>query len=549
MKKISIFAIIAAAAMSLASCKTQEQMLVDADRVTVKCKPSPLCVKGSKIEADIAINYPEGYFNPKAIMEVTAVIVYEGGEEKMKPLRLQGDKVRDNYRVVRSTGSTISHHLTFPYVKGMAVSHLELRSRCTYNKRKWVNLLTKKIADGTNITETLADTRGSYTLKDHGYQSVITLNPEGQVMYTINSSEVKNSELKSQSIKDFKAALGEMTLNERTEITGIEVVAYASPEGNEKFNNKLSTNRSKSANQAFDKVAKDEELTGVRTSVKSVGEDWSGFKEMVEKSDIEDKDLILRVLSMYNDPKVREREIRNLSSIYRDLADEVLPQLRRARFIANVEYTNYTDSELRKLIKENMDILDEPALLKAASLCKEARDKKILYKKAVEKYASKRAEFNLACVALDEGDDATARVQIAKCDETDPEVINLQGLVYLHEGDMRKAEECFIRSNTQDAHYNMGLMALLKGEYTDAVVKCAPTGTNAALSRLLAGFYDDAIAMTGDSEAPLDYYIRAIAYNRKGERSEAIVQLSRATRADKTLAARAKKDIEFINIR
>lgn len=549
MKKLSFFIMAVASILATASCKSEEQMLLDAERITIKCKPSPLQVKGMKVEADIAVNYPEGYFNPKAIMEVTAVIVYEGGEEKMAPVRLQGDKVRDNYRVVRSTGSTISQHLSFPYIKGMAVSHLELRSRMTYNKRRWLNLPTRKVAPGCNITETLVDLRGSYTPKDHGYQAIITINPEGQVMYNINSSEVKNSELKSKSIKDFKAKLGEMTLNERTEITGIEVVAYASPEGNEKFNNKLSSNRSKSANVAFDKVAKGEELTGVRTKVQSIGEDWKGFKEMVEKSDIEDKDLILRVLSMYSDPKVREREIRNLSSIYRDLADEVFPQLRRARFIANVEYTNYTDAELRKLIKENADILDEPALLKAASLCKDNSDKKILYKKAVEKYKSAKAEFNLACVAIDEGDIATARAQLAKCDAADPDVINIKGLCYLKEGEITKAGECFIRANNADAARNMGLVALLKGEYSDAMVKLSSKGTNAALARLLAGNYDDAIRAVEGSEDPVDYYLRAIAYNRKGERSEAIVQLSRATRADKELEARSKKDLEFANIR
>ena len=292
MKKFRFLFISILALAALASCKN-EQMLAEASRVTVKCAPSPLTLKAGSIDADLAINYPNGYFNSKAIVELTPVLVYQGGEVAIKPIRFQGDKVKDNYRVVRSTGSTISQHVSFPYREGMSKAHLELRSRYTLNKKSWVKLPDIKVAEGCNITENLADVKGSYTLKDHCYQEIITLNPEGQVMYSINSAEVKNSELKSSSIKDFKAKLGEYTLNERTEITGIEVVAYASPEGKESFNNKLSANRSKTANKAFDQVAKGEELTGVKTRVSSVGEDWEGFQEMVKESDIEDKDLIL----------------------------------------------------------------------------------------------------------------------------------------------------------------------------------------------------------------------------------------------------------------
>lgn len=550
MKKISFLLLMLASASVLFSCKSEEQMLLDAEKVTVKCNPSPLCVRGGKVEADLAVNYPADYFHPKAILEVTPVLVYDGGELAMEPVKFQGEKVKDNYRVVRSTGSTISQHVCFPYVKGVAKSHLELRSRCTFNRgKKWTDLPVKKVADGCNITETLAQTRGFYAPKDHGYQEILKLSPEGQVMYTINSSEVKRSELKSQSIKDFKAELTKMTLDERAAIKDIEVVAYASPEGKESFNEKLSTNRSKTANKAFDTVAKDEELTGVRTKVKSVGEDWKGFQEMVAKSNMEDKDLILRVLSMYSDPNVREREIRNLASIYQDLADDVLPQLRRARFIANVEYTNYTEEELLQMIKDNADILDEPALLKSASLCKENSDKRAIYQKAVEKFASAKAEFALACVALDDDDVATARKQLAKCDQEDKDVINLYGVCYLREGNYAKAEEAFTEAGTADAVLNQGVCALLKGQYTEAIVKCGTKGVNASIARLFAGRYDDALSAITGFEEPVCAYIRAIILNRKGDTQAATAQLQAATKADSELAERAATDMEFINLR
>lgn len=550
MKKIYLLLFMAAAASLLFSCKSQEQMLLDAEKVIVKCNPSPLCVRGGKVEADLAVNYPADYFNPKAIMEVTPVIVYEGGEVAMEPLRLQGEKVKDNYRVVRSTGSTISQRISFPYLKGMAKCHLELRSRCTFNSgKKWTELPVKKVADGCNITETLAQTKGFYSPKDHGYQEILKLTPEGQVMYTINSAEVKKSELKSQSIKDFKAELTKMTFDERAAIKDIEVVAYASPDGKEDFNNKLSTNRSKTANKAFDVVAKDEELTGVRTRVKSVGEDWKGFQEMVAKSDMEDKDLILRVLRMYSDPNVREREIRNMASIYQDLAEDVLPQLRRARFIANVEYTNYSEEELLELIRENADILDEPALLKAASLCKDNADRKAIYRKAVEKFNSAKAEFALACVALDDDDIAGARAQLAKCDQEDPDVVNMYGVCYLREGNMAKAEEAFEAAATADAVQNQGICSILTGRYNDAVIKCGTKGINASLARAFAGRNDDALTALKGCDQPVADYIRAVILNRKGDTEGAKAALQKACAADSELAERSATDMEFVNLR
>ena len=563
MKKFRFLFISILALAALASCKN-EQMLAEASRVTVKCAPSPLTLKAGSIDADLAINYPNGYFNSKAIVELTPVLVYQGGEVAIKPIRFQGDKVKDNYRVVRSTGSTISQHVSFPYREGMSKAHLELRSRYTLNKKSWVKLPDIKVAEGCNITENLADVKGSYTLKDHCYQEIITLNPEGQVMYSINSAEVKNSELKSSSIKDFKAKLGEYTLNERTEITGIEVVAYASPEGKESFNNKLSANRSKTANKAFDQVAKGEELTGVKTRVSSVGEDWEGFQEMVKKSDIEDKDLILRVLSMYNDPKVREREIRNLSSIYRDLADDVLPQLRRARFIANVEYTNYSEEELKSLIHENVDILDEPALLKAASICSDAKDKKMLYNKAIEKYNSEKARFNLACVALDENDLQAAVSHLSELNADDVDVLNLNGVIALRQNDLEKANSFFKKSVDRalelfeneesiepvsaaaaDALMNQGLVALLGGRYSEAIVKCGLKGTNAALARLLAGHYDDALVSLGDCNCAKSNYMRAIIFTRKADYAAAKEALAKACAQSPELKQRAETDLEF----
>ena len=384
MKKVLYSFAIATIAFCAISCASAEKMAKDAENVKVLCSPEFLALKGGKVETDVTVTCPKNYFNPKAIVEVTPVIVYDGGEEALETLSFQGEKVKNNFRTVAKNGGVVNQHLCFNYKNGMAKSHLELRGRCTVNNGKtWVTLPTKKVADGCNITETLAG-RGFYSAKESGYKAIITRQSEGHVMYKINSSEVRNSELKNQSIKDFLAAIKEIAENDREELSSIDVVAYASPDGKEEFNNKLSDNRSRTADKAFKKIAKKTELEDVEKNVKSVGEDWEGFKQLVCNSDIEDKDLILRVLSMYDDSRLREAEIRNMSSVFEDLAKDVLPQLRRARFIANIDHRNYSDAELMELVANNIDVLDETALLKAAELADGKDNKKTILNKAVE---------------------------------------------------------------------------------------------------------------------------------------------------------------------
>lgn len=551
MKKIFSLLTIAVAAWSFVSCASAEKMAKLADQVVVNCNPSPLAVQGGKITADVTVTYPENYFNPKAIVEVVPVIVYQGGEEALAPVMYQGEKVTENYKTVAKAGATVSEKFVFPYKEGMAKSQFELRARCTVNGgKKWVTLPTKKVADGCNITELLATGKGFYGVKDHGYQAIINRTEEGQVLYTINSSVVRNAQLKGKSVKDFKAAVAASEANERETITSVEVVAYASPDGPEAKNIKLSAARSASAKKAYDKVTKkDKTLKEIETFVKSVGEDWDGFKTMVEKSDIQDKDLIVRVLNMYNDPAVREKEIRNMASVFQELASDILPQLRRARFIANVQFKNYTDEELEKLIVENSDILDEAALLKAATLVKENGVKKALYGKAVEKFNSQRALFNLACVALNEKNVTEAQAILDKCDAKDADVINLEGVAALRIGDVAKAGKCFEASQSADAVKNQGYIALISGDYATAAAKCGNKGVDAALAKLLNGDNEGAIACIGDCKCPKGQYVKAIAYARQGNKTAAQACLAIVAEKDAALAERAQNDIEFATIK
>jgi len=536
------FKLMAAAVFGLAAiaCSSPEKMAEMAENVTVKCEPAVLEVVAGEINASVSVTYPKDYFHPQAILEVTPVIVYEGGEAKMEPFMFQGEKVKDNYQVVPSDGSTVTKNVKFAYAPGMEKCYLELRS-VVKHKNKAIDLPTKKVADGANTTYMLICKKANLPLKADNYQEIIKQTAEGQVLYQINSDVVRNNQIKSQSVKDFLAAVEEIKANERKTLVSTDVVAYASPDGKEDKNAKLSDNRSKSAEKAFNKITKKNPV-GVPVNVTSVGEDWEGFQELVAASDIEDKDLIIRVLSMYSDPAVREQEIKNMSAVYTTLAKNVLPELRRARFIANVEYTNYSNEELLKLIEENIDVLDETALLRAATLVKCNDQKVAIYKKAVEKFNSANGQYNLAVTYIKMDKLADAKAALAKCAD-DADVKNAKGVVALLEGNNAEAAKLFKAAGNAAAKENLAVVDVLNGDYQAAASKVADDKSyNAALIALLNGNVSPAAAL--ECNCPSAAYLRAIAAARKGNAALVKENLKIVNKCEK-LAARAAKDIEF----
>ena len=541
MRKLINFMAAAVLGIAAIACSSPEKMAEMAENVTVKCEPAVLEVIGGEINATVSVTYPEDYFHPKAILAVTPVIVYEGGEVKMEPYMFQGEKVEDNYQVVPSAGSTVTKSVKFEYVPGMENCYLELRGVVSHKKDQ-IDLPTKKVADGANTTYMLICKKANLPLKADNYQEIIKQTEEGQVLYQINSSVVRNSQTKSQSVKDFLAAVEAVKAHERKTLVSTDVVAYASPDGKEDQNAKLSDNRSKSAEKAFNKITKKNPF-GVPVNVTSVGEDWEGFQELVAASDIEDKDLIIRVLSMYSDPAVREQEIKNMSAVYKTLANNVLPELRRARFIANVEFTNYSNEELLKLIDENIDVLDETALLRAATLVKDNNQKVALYKKAIEKFASANGQYNLAVTYIKMDKLADAKAALAKCAD-DADVKNAKGVIALLEGNNAEAAKLF---KAADNKANLAIVDVLNGDYKAAAAKVAgEKGFNAALIALLNG--DTAPAAALKCECPGAAYLRAIAAARNGNADLVKKNLETVKKCEK-LAARAEKDIEFAQYR
>lgn len=509
--------------------------------VDIKCTPEVLEVVAGKIPATVSVTCPKGYFHPKATMDVTPVLVYEGGELKGKLLSYQGDKVKDNFKVVSSDGATITEKLVFPYTPGCEKARLELRGVIHYKDKEYpVGAI--KVADGCLNTYMLADVNGVYAPKPDGYQPILYRTTEGRILYDVNSDRVKQDQFETNSMVNYKNSLEYLKEDERTTIKGTQIVAYASPEGGKEYNAKLSDKRADTAQKALDKVASDVEFTG--TEVKSVGQDWDGFQEAVSKSNIEDKDLILRVLSMYSDPAVRESEIRNLSQIYSEINKKVFPELRRARLVTSTEFRNYNDEELVKMAEKGLDRFDEPSVLRLATIAETPESKETLYKYAISKFNSDVARYNLAMVYLDEGKTSLGGAYLSKIKEPDAEVLNATGIVAMRNGDWEQAADCFEKAGGISKE-NEAVMDIIKGDYAAAAAAAMGLkGDNAALAMLLNGDLDGASAAL-QGEGARTNYLRAVIAARKGQNSEARKWLDAACEADPALKERASKDIEF----
>jgi tetratricopeptide (TPR) repeat protein len=555
--KITLKKIMGAALMSLAvvACNPTK-MAKNANLVTSECNPQVLEAVAGQIHATYSLNFPEKYFLPKAIMEVKPVLVYQGGEAVGETFTLQGEKITENNTSVPyQAGAKVSRNVVFKYVSGMEKAHLELRVT-VFNKTKTKSYKYPeaiKIADGTNTTYMLVKTKGDVAYERDNYQKVIKESKEAQILYTIDNATVRRSQLTSQEIKDFKAFLEKTENDPRRTITSNDIVAYASPDGPETLNANLSVKRGKTAEKAFSKTInknKKKVVTSAPVNVKNISEDWEGFQELVSKSNIEDKDLILRVLSMYSDPAVREKEIKNMSSVYKTLAKKVLPELRRARFIANINYKNYTNTELKEMVKNgNIENLDEEALLYAAKIEKDKNVKASLYKKAASKFNSSRASENLAALYLTENKISEAKKALSAVSEKNDIYYNNLGVAEMKSGKLEEASAAFAKSNLRQARYNQGAIEVLHGNYTKALSDLSGAQSfNEALANILVKNENKAAKILGKAACPCKSYLKAIIAARAGDSAAVKANLKIASK-EKRLADRQKNDIEFAKIK
>lgn len=547
MKKGLFLGLIAAAVM-LASCN---KTLQKPDEITVN--PSPLVLKGGMVDAEITGTFPEKKFAKKGVLIVTPVLKYAGQEALGEPVTYVGEKAKENGKTVNyRNGGKYSQSCSFKYVPEMRESELYLRFEAKVGK-KVIEIPDVKIADGVVTTPELADAKDNKTAgTPDKFQRVIQELTEADIKFLIQSSELRSSETKSDEVKALQAAIKDAKGNEKKEINKIEVSGYASPDGGMDLNEKLAQNRQKAAANFLKNDLKKNKLNNAIAS-NITAEDWEGFQKAMENSNMQDKDLVLRVLSMYSDPEEREAQIKNLSSVYGTIAEEILPALRRSRLILTTDLIGKSDEEISALAKNDPAQLSVEELLYAATLTSDKAEKKAIYHKAADLYNDYRAWNGLGQLYFDEGNITEARRCYAKALEiqpNDPDVNYNAGVAALADNDLEKAEEYFGKAAGTKANLNaaLGTLYTKKGDYAAAKKAYGESATNnAAVQQILDEDYAAASKTLANIKEPnaTTAYLKAIVGARTNDKAAVIENLKAAVAQDAQLKARAAQDIEF----
>lgn len=547
MKKGLFLSLIAAAVM-LASCN---KTLQKPDEITVN--PSPLEKVGNKVNAEITGTFPQKKFAKKGILVVTPVLKYEGQEALGEPVTYVGEKAKENGRTVSyKYGGTYNQSCSFDYVPAMRKSELYLRFEARVGK-KTIEIPDVKIADGIVATSELAEAKDNKTATTPDkFQRVIQELTEADIKFLIQSAELRSSETRSAGVKDFQVAIKEAQDNERKEISKVEVAGYASPDGGMDLNEKLAQNRQKAAANFLKRDLKKSKVT---TAVESTitAEDWEGFRRALENSNMQDKDLVLRVLAMYSDPEEREAQIKNLSAVYATIAEEILPALRRSRLILTTDLIGKTDDEIRELAKNDPAQLSVEELLYAATLTNDKAEKLALYKKAAELYNDYRAWNSMGQIYFQDGEIAEARRCFSKALEinpNDPDVNYNAGVAAMADGDLAKAEEYLGKAAGTKGNLNaaLGTLYTQKGDYAAAKQAYGETATNnAAVQQILNEDYAAASKTLDAVKDPnaTTAYLKAVVAARTNDVQAVYTNLRAAIAQDAKLKARAAQDIEF----
>lgn len=510
-----------------------------------------------KVPVTINGRFPEKYMKKKAVVTVTPEIRYEGGKATGQSATFQGEKVQGNDQEISyKLGGNYTMKNSFDYVPEMQKSELYLTFQARVGKKE-VEVPAVKVADGVLATSTLIkETAGQGTPADatDAYQYAIKQTKQAQIKYLINQANVRTSELKSTSVQEFVKTLRDIKADQKGfMLENIEVSAYASPDGDLDFNTKLAEKRQNTSSNYVSKQLKANELN-TKVDEKYTAEDWDGFKELLQASNIQDKDVILRVLSMYEDPEEREKQIRNLSAGYKELADEILPELRRARLTINYNLIGRTDDEIKQQYKADAKELSVEELLYAATLTNDANEKKDIYTTTTKQYPEDyRAYNNLASLAYQDGDLAAAKNYLAQAaaKKGDAAEVNAnRAFVAMAEGNYDEAQN-YLSKATAAKNYNelLGNLQVAQGNYAQAAQSLQGVKTNsAALAQILNKDYTAAASTLSQVAKPnaTTSYLKAIVSARTGQNAAVISNLKDAIAKDANLKARAAKDLEFV---
>ena len=547
MKK-GLFLSLIAAAVVLASCN---KTLQKPDEITVN--PSPLEKVGNKVNAEITGTFPEKKFAKKGVLVVTPVLKFEGQEVLGEPVTYVGERAKENGKTVNyKRGGTYKQSCSFDYVPAMRKSELYLRFEAKVGS-KVIEIPDVKIADGVVATAELAEAKDNKTAATPDkFQRVIQELVEADIKFLIQSSELRSSETKSEGVKALQAAIKDAKNADHREISKIEVSGYASPDGGMALNENLAKNRQKAAaNFLKNDLKKNKVNKEIASNI--TAEDWEGFQKAMENSNMRDKDLVLRVLSMYSDPEEREAQIKNLSAVYGTIAEEILPALRRSRLILTTDLIGKSDDEIREIAKNDASKLSVEELLYAASLENDKDAKFALYKKAADLYNDYRAWNSMGQIYFNDGNIAEARRCYAKALEiqpNDPDVNYNAGIAAMADGDLNKAEEYLGKAAGTKANLSaaMGTLYTQKGDYNAAKNAYGEKASNnAAVQQILDEDYAGAAKTLASIAEPnaTTSYLKAVVAARTNDKAGVIENLKSAFAQDANLKARAAQDIEF----
>lgn len=555
-KMFKVLASVMLAVVVMTSCSPLSKMQKEAANIRYKVTPEVLEVKAGNVDVKIEVNFPPKYFNKAVIVDATPVIVYKGGEKALPMKTLQGEDVQENNTVIPyETGKTITYEASVPYEVAMRISQLDMRLSVRKGDKS-ADIEPIKIADGVISTANLIQNTPSVALGVDNFQRIIRETKEADIHYLINSSSVSWKELRSADVKALAKFINSANKNERQDLKSLEIKAYASPDGKEDLNEKLANRREASSKRVLKNQVRRVAAFKSDDFIKSLvtAEDWDGFKKLMEESNIQDKELILRVLSMYNDPEVREREIKNISAAFSSIAEEILPKLRRAQLVMNVDNIGFSDEEILAMIKAEPAKLNNDEVLYAATLFSSNADKLYVYETAMKQFPNNWRGFNDAGLVkfnMNNIEEATSLFNKADQLSANNKVVkNNLAAIALYNGDVANAEVLLgaAAGAGQEVDFNNGIVALKKGKYADAVkylanCKCV----NSALASILADNNSEALKKLNANQSGLAVvdYLKAIVGARTNNSQLVLSSLKAAVAKDAKLKEAAKTDLEF----
>ncbi|MEG0467679.1 MAG: hypothetical protein RR551_05260 [Mucinivorans sp.] len=556
--KVSLVAV--AMIFTLSSCNCYKKMMKETQAgITVTCSPEIVTLKGDNAIATITVNIPAKTFHKWGVAKLTPVIMWDGGQAAGTPVFLQGEKVQDNYKVIPyKAGGSVTIDVNIPYQPAMRLSKLVIKAEGKCLKRgKKIKEFTAYpkpifVANAVSSLQLMADNYAQVAIAPDALKRVTEVNQEAKIMFQINKADVRKDQLNSDEISALEKFIIDNTGDVKKKVGDVYTQAYASPDGPLDLNDKLSNKRGETTHKALgEKFKKDKVPASAKFDINAMGEDWAGFKELVSKSDIADKELILQVLSMYSDPQVRDREIKNMTAAFQVLAEKILPELRRSKMNVNVQIEGLTDDELKAAVAADINTLKLEEMLFAATLFNDNATKAKCYKAAADKFNCYRAWNNLGCVKAWEGDYAGAKEAFLKASSINnsaAQVVNNLGVVALAEGKKAEAAKFFAASNTPEAKYNKGLVELANGNYSAAAASL--NGYNKGLAQLLNGDLAAAKSTLASAKGWRADYVKAVIAAREGDANGLISNLKAAINGSSACGC-AKKlaatEVNFVN--